>query len=774
MNHSSPVHAFFSLVTILVAGSCAPDALDQAQEGPSAHLRLEHLAGVDDLQVTEVVLDVPVDQELQKWMPEEGANGVRVRPDTDAGPGRYNLIMHNSQAPVFKIPADLETSRFNLVKVIGIAPRYRAMRIELLNGETLVHRSGTVRFEPSSVLQELHFRIPNLRGKAPRITSVRIRMTTGQSATSLYGIQFVNRPALARLEGTPRFPELIRLGTEARRGTGMSNRHPLLTTLPQGFAGEVALSFGLPEWTRRRVERGQLQVQVLRSGVVDQELSFDFDPDKKTMAWRGERVQLKTAAGPNTQLRFDFVDAGNSEAICALGVPELIQPVERPTTVVLITSDTHRADYVGVSRSGINVKTPSLDALAAKGVIFTDCGSVTNVTNPSHISILTGTPVRDTGIVDNATPVAEQAETLAEAFKKRGYLTYASVSAGQLRHDRSGLGQGFDRMAFPWRASGPQDGSVTLERATEWLETAQGRSLFLWIHLFDAHAPYDSPEDYYRDYYPSGKDPYDPALPKPEANQIPPWDHKVRDLQYIESRYRGEVTYLDQLLGDFLDEERFQQAVIGFTSDHGEWMLGPQHWFGHTTLSPSTLNVPLIISWPGAPAGERVETPVQNVDLGRTLLDLAGETGGTFPGRNLFPEEAPEVGAPRFTIEMGGKGAGIRSGKWFLVMNLTQQRASSNGPKRQKHAYHLYNFKVDAVCQHDLRAENAELAKKLRATLIAWLQAGSDDHWAVEREVGQKEIDQLAQLGYSDALVGAGQGDWIEAGCSCEWCQLAE
>lgn len=207
-----------------------------------------------------------------------------------------------------------------------------------------------------------------------------------------------------------------------------------------------------------------------------------------------------------------------------------------------------------------------------------------------------------------------------------------------------------------------------------------------------------------------------------------------------------------------MDLERFQQAVIGFTGDHGEWLLGPQHYFTHSALSPQTLNVPLIITWPAAPAGTRVETPVQNVNLGRTLLDLAGESSASFPGKTLFPQEAPEAGTPRFTIEMSGKGASIRSGSWFLVLNLLDQKASGLEPRRIRHAYWLYDFRADPACQNDLRLEHVALAKKLRETLINWLQAGSADHWAVEREVGQAELAQLAQLGYSDALVGANQG----------------
>ncbi|MFT7678582.1 MAG: arylsulfatase [Planctomycetota bacterium] len=329
-------------------------------------------------------------------------------------------------------------------------------------------------------------------------------------------------------------------------------------------------------------------------------------------------------------------------------------------------------------------------------------------------------------------------------------------------------------MSYSVRGMGAWDGERTIAFAGPWLENARGRDLFLWLHFFDVHSPYDSPEDYYRPYYFADKDPYDKNLPKLSENQTVPWDEQARDLAYIESRYRGEVTYLDELVGKFLEIDRIQSGVIGFTADHGEWLRGPEYFFIHATLSPSTLNVPLIIAWPDAPAGKRVKHPVQNIDLGRTLLDLAGEATATFPGATLFPQEAPEEGTPRFTIETGGRAASIRSGRWFLVLNLAWIKATDRSAERQRHAYRLHDLSTDPICQVDLSTQHKVRAKKLRATLINWLQSGSKGRWAVDRDVSQTELDQLAQLGYSDALTGSSQSDWYEGECACQWCVTAE
>jgi choline-sulfatase len=119
--------------------------------------------------------------------------------------------------------------------------------------------------------------------------------------------------------------------------------------------------------------------------------------------------------------------------------------------VVLVTSDTHRADHVGgphltgssaQGRQGGVVRTPALDALAARGVVYTDCFAPSHITLPSHAALFTGASPRDTGVLDNNTALGAAAPTLAEVFRAAGWLTAAAVSLDILVDGHSGFGQG--------------------------------------------------------------------------------------------------------------------------------------------------------------------------------------------------------------------------------------------------------------------------------------------------------------------------------------------
>jgi choline-sulfatase len=114
-----------------------------------------------------------------------------------------------------------------------------------------------------------------------------------------------------------------------------------------------------------------------------------------------------------------------------------------PRNVILITIDTLRADYLGCNGSK-KVKTPNLDALAAQGANFERTRSAVPLTLPAHASILTALYPPGHGVRDNGTfRLKENAVTIAEILKKRGYRTAAFVASFVLDH-RFGLNQGFD------------------------------------------------------------------------------------------------------------------------------------------------------------------------------------------------------------------------------------------------------------------------------------------------------------------------------------------
>src|ERR1700758_1827413 len=166
--------------------------------------------------------------------------------------------------------------------------------------------------------------------------------------------------------------------------------------------------------------------------------------------------------------------------------PNKPQTTKQRPNVILITIDTLRADHVGCYGYA-DIKTPTLDGLAADGVLFERAISQVPLTWPSHAVILTGTYPFQNGVQDfTGQPLDPRFRSIAQAFKQQGYATGAVVSAYVL--DRSwGLARGFDFYddafspeAFAKRDLGlverPAGESVT--RALAWLQKNPRRPFF--------------------------------------------------------------------------------------------------------------------------------------------------------------------------------------------------------------------------------------------------------------------------------------------------------
>jgi arylsulfatase A-like enzyme/Flp pilus assembly protein TadD len=284
--------------------------------------------------------------------------------------------------------------------------------------------------------------------------------------------------------------------------------------------------------------------------------------------------------------------------------------------VILITIDTLRADSLGFA-GNTRVRTPYLDNLAARGTVFTNAHAHNVVTLPSHTNILTGLYPYQHGIRDNAGFVLDASHpTLGAMMHRAGYATAAFVSAFPL-DSRFGLNAGFDVYDDRYReASNPLDFVVqerpaeeTLAAARSWYDSARGKK-FLWIHLYDPHAPYDPP---------------------------PPFRDQYRDAPYL-----GEIAYVDEQLSRFLRPvlEAHPDTVVVITGDHGE-ALGDHGEQTHGLFAyESTLKVPLVIVDPDRPPHTE-SSLARHVDLVPTILHRAGaQPPAGLPGRDLFGEPA--------------------------------------------------------------------------------------------------------------------------------------
>ncbi|MDF1701581.1 MAG: sulfatase, partial [Planctomycetota bacterium] len=287
-----------------------------------------------------------------------------------------------------------------------------------------------------------------------------------------------------------------------------------------------------------------------------------------------------------------------------------------PKTIVLFTGDTWRWDHVSAyAPKGAEVvapQTPHLDKLAARGWRFVDARTPVPLTLPAHTTMLAGLPPAATGVRLNTygrlAPAAQRGfPLLPEALRAEGWKTGAFVSAAVLG-TRYGLDEAFDHyddggLADTSKASvAERPGAETVKRALRWLRKHEPTdSVFVWIHIFEPHAPYA-----------------------------------------VNGRYAGDIEAGDAVFGmlaDGLARIRGEDAAILFTSDHGE-MIGELDERTHGfLLADGVLRVPFLLHVPGRSAAVRTD-PADLADVAPTLADLAQvpwpQHDGPGAGRSLF------------------------------------------------------------------------------------------------------------------------------------------
>ncbi|MBV8203388.1 MAG: sulfatase-like hydrolase/transferase [Acidobacteria bacterium] len=287
------------------------------------------------------------------------------------------------------------------------------------------------------------------------------------------------------------------------------------------------------------------------------------------------------------------------------------------TPIVLISIDTLRSDHLP-AYGYRGVATPAIDALRRDALLFERVYSHYPMTLPSHVSLLSGELPPVTGVRDNSGFLFDSSRHsfLPRLLGQAGYDTGAVVSTSVLAGS-TGLAGGFDfyddRMpaAADLSEQAKRPGAESARVALDWVRRrAAGHPFFLFLHLYEPHAPYRPPE--------------------PFASR------------YRESPYDGEIADADAVVGGFLGELRrlgiYDRAVVALLSDHGEG-LGEHGELQHGMfLYRETLQVPLLLKLPGSRlGGGSVPAPAQLIDVAPTLLRLAGRpVPAGLSGENLL------------------------------------------------------------------------------------------------------------------------------------------
>lgn len=267
--------------------------------------------------------------------------------------------------------------------------------------------------------------------------------------------------------------------------------------------------------------------------------------------------------------------------------------------VVIVTIDTLRADVVGAYGSTMG-PTPAIDALAREGVRFDRAFAAAPVTLPSHASLMTGRYPPGHGARHNGMRMDLRTPTLAEAFARAGFVTGAFVAAFPLDR-RFGLIKGFQEYGdtMPRDATGrpanERPGHVVIDEALAWVGHHRSDRIFLWVHLFEPHAPYGNPAP--------------PGQPQRSAIE----------------RYHDDVVEADAQVGRLIRGLGFDRAQTLFivAGDHGE-AFGEHGEISHSLFAyDTTLRVPLIVSGAGVAAGQVVRDPVSLIDIAPTITAVA-------------------------------------------------------------------------------------------------------------------------------------------------------
>ncbi len=288
--------------------------------------------------------------------------------------------------------------------------------------------------------------------------------------------------------------------------------------------------------------------------------------------------------------------------------------------LVLITVDTLRADHL--SSYGYHLRTsPAMDRLAEEGVRFHQAYTAIPMTGPSHFSMFTGRYPQEHGARINgvALPGDSKFLTIPQVLRRFGYTSGAFVSAWPLIGRLTRLNRDFDYYNEDLERSYQVFHSMrwaedVTRPAVRWLEDHKDeKNVFLWVHYFDPHEPYNLREEF-----------ADPEQIREPPSGLPEYKASVRERI---RRYDSEIGYADKYIGILLDRidklGMRDNTLVVLLSDHGEG-LGEQGFVGHGRwLYQSTLRVPWIMRLPGRiPAGTVIAHNVSTMDLAPTLLDL--------------------------------------------------------------------------------------------------------------------------------------------------------
>ena len=468
------------------------------------------------------------------------------------------------------------------------------------------------------------------------------------------------------------------------------------------------------------------------------------------------------------------------------------------SNLVIILSDQHNPRVMGCAGHAL-VKTPNIDALAARGTRFSSAYTNCPICVPARASLATGRYVHDIGFWDNAIAYDGSVPSWGHRVMEKGHQ---AVSIGKLHYVSSDPARnGFTQEILPMHLAdgdgdvvglirdelivrkgaaklgpeaGPGESDYTrydrsiAEHACRWLKDEApkitDKPWVLYVGFVCPHPPLIAPPDYFAmyadleipmpDMYAESERPRHPWLDFMRKGR--PYDAGFTGPAMVKralAAYMGSVSFLDYNVGQVINA--IEQAGLNnstriiYSSDHGE-NLGTRGLWAKNTLYEESAGIPLMMAGPDVPAGKVISDPVTLADIFPTVIECVGvkpaQADADLPGASLLAGAA-RGSMPQRTVLSEYHAASSPSGA-FMIRHGRFKYIHYTG-----YAPMLFDLANDPHERHDLSGDAAHKSD-LDACEAALRRLLDPD--AVDKCARGDQTAMIEKLGGKDAVLGRG------------------
>jgi arylsulfatase A-like enzyme len=418
--------------------------------------------------------------------------------------------------------------------------------------------------------------------------------------------------------------------------------------------------------------------------------------------------------------------------------PALASP---PNIVLILSDDQAWADYGFMGHP--EIRTPHLDKLAARSLVFERGYVASPLCRPSLATMLTGRFPHEHGVTGNDVDGSNDREKLdlpvRETFHKlpsfvklltsNGYLAHQSGKWWEGGHADGGFTHGM--MPKPSRHGSAESlaiGREGMKPVTDFIDhaVAEKKPFFVWYAPFLPHTPHNPPARLL------------------EKHQAP---GRAADV----AKYHAMCEWFDETCGELLDHlenrDLVQDTVVLYICDNG-WMAASanrddpaqKNWKGYALRSKGSpyengIRTPILISWPDKTAAARAPEFAHAIDLFPTIAAIAGlEAPAGLPGIDLLDEKARKrrdtvfgvthsihnmtPGDPDDTLQY----LWCVEDEWKLIVRFHGKDTTTyrNVHLWDKAPVRLCRIKDDPREEHDLAGQHPEVVERMRKKILAW------------------------------------------------------